>query len=230
MIRRTIATAALAATLTLPAAAAQAHVTLQPRQAPAGGFARLDIRVPNEEDAKSTVKVEVQMPSGFADASYEPVAGWTVRETRRKLAAPVTTDDGDTVTDELGKISFTARPGKGIKPGQFQDFGLSLALPDRPAGTKLAFYALQTYTGGEVVRWIGAEGSDRPAPVVTLVADAASTGGAAAPPAAAPAADDDEGDDDGGGNGLAIVALVMGALGLLAGGAALATARRSSST
>ena len=36
------------------------------------------------------------------------------------------------------------------------------------AGDKLTFKALQTYTGGEVVRWIGAEGSDNPAPIVTV--------------------------------------------------------------
>ncbi len=232
MTRRTIALAAVAATLTLPAAAA-AHVTLQPNEAPAGGFARLDVRVPNEEDAKDTVKVEVQLPPGFADASYEPVPGWTVKETRRKLTSPVKTDDGDTLTDELATITFTAAKGKGIKPGQFRDFGLSLGLPDKPAGTALQFKALQTYTGGEVVRWIGAEGSEKPAPVVTLVADSESpTGGAAAAPAATEADDDAAGDDDGGGggNGLAIVALIVGALGLLAGGAALMSSRRGSTS
>ena len=222
MTRKTIVAALAVATLAVPAVAA-AHVTLQPKEAPAGGFARLDVRVPNEEDAKDTVKVAIQMPPGFADASYEPVPGWTVSETRRKLATPIETDDGDTLTDELATIAFRAAPGKGIEPGQFQDFGLSLRLPDKPAGTKLAFKALQTYTGGEVVRWIGPEGSDRPAPVVTLVA---SKDDAAAATAAA-TADDDDG-DDGDGDGLAIVALVVGALGLLMGGAALVAARRAS--
>jgi uncharacterized protein len=225
MTRRTVALATLAAALALPAAAG-AHVTLQPSEAPAGGFARLDVRVPSEEATKSTVKVEVQMPPGFADASYEPVPGWTVTESRHKLAKPITAADGDVLTDELGTITFTAAPGKGLKPGQFQDFGLSLGLPDKPAGTKLEFKALQTYSGGKVVRWIGAEGSERPAPVVTLVADTSASGGAAAPVPAAPAAADKSGDD--GGNGLAIVALIVGALGLLAGGAALLTSRRSS--
>jgi uncharacterized protein YcnI len=215
MTRTTIPAAAIAAILALPVAAA-AHVTLQPGEAPTGGFARLDVRVPNEQDAKATTKVTIQMPPGFADASYEPVPGWSVRETKRKLATPITTDDGDTLTDELSTISFTAAPGKGIEPGQFQDFGLSLALPDKPAGTKLTFKAVQTYAGGEVVHWIGPEGSEHPAPIVTLVAASREH---ATP---APAADDD-------GDGLAIVALIVGVLGLLAGGAALAVARRSSS-
>ena len=195
MTRRIISAAAAAATLAVPATAG-AHVTLQPSEAPAGGFARVDVRVPNEEDAKATTKIVVQMPPGFADASYEPVPGWTVRETKRKLATPVTTDDGDTLTEELATISFTAASGKGIKPGQFQDFGLSLRLPDKPAGTKLAFKALQTYSGGEVVRWIGAEGSDRPAPIVTLVAASEGEHGAAATVAPAATAADAGGDDD----------------------------------
>jgi uncharacterized protein len=220
MTRKTIAAAAVAATLALPAAAT-AHVTLQPSEAPAGGFARLDVRVPSEDDTKRTVKVEVQMPPGFSDASYEPVPGWTVTEARKKLAKPIKADDGDLLTDELSTITFTAAPGKGLKPGEFQDFGLSLALPDKPAGTKLTFKALQTYGGGEVVRWIGPEGSDRPAPVVTLVAAASHAAAAAAPVAAATNDDDD-------GNGLAIVALVAGVLGLVAGAVALATARRGS--
>ena len=220
MNRRSLVAALAVAALTSTATAAQAHVTLQPKQAPAGGFARLDVRVPNEDDAKATTKVVVQMPPGFAEASYEPVPGWRVAVAKRKLATPVKTDEGDTLTEEVDRLTFTAT-GKGIAPGQFQDFGLSVGLPDKPAGTKLTFKALQTYAGGNVVRWIGAPDSEHPAPQVTLVAG--DQPAAAAAPATAAASD--EKDDDGDGNGLAIVALVVGALGLLAGAAALFRAR-----
>ncbi len=219
MNRRIIAAAAgVAAALAAPAAV-QAHVTVQPKQAPAGGFARLDVRVPSEEPTTPTRKIVVQMPAGFADASYEPVPGWRVTVAKRKLAKPVKTDDGDTLTEELSRITFAAT-GKGIGPGQFQDFGLSLGIPDRPVGTKLTFKALQTYAGGKVVRWIGAPDSEHPAPQVTLVAASAAGG----PAGAAPASDGD-GDGDGNGDGLAIAALIVGALGLLTGGAALLRAR-----
>jgi len=224
--------AALAACGLATATAAQAHVTLQPSEAPAGGFARLDVRVPSEEPTTPTRKVEVQMPPGFADASYEPVPGWRTTVTKHKLANPIKADDGDVLTEELSTITFTAT-GKGILPGQFRDFGLSLGLPDKTAGTKLTFKALQTYAGGKVVRWIGAPGSDRPAPQVTLAAadegdHAASHASGAAEATAATASDGaDSGGDDDGGNGLAILALIVGALGLLLGGAALVTARRS---
>ena len=216
MKRLTIA-AVTALTLALPAAA-QAHVTLQPDEAPAGGFARLDVRVPNEEEAKDTTKVQIQMPAGFAHASYEPVAGWKVDVKKTKLAKPVETDDG-TITEEVAQITWTGDGRTGtIKPGQFQDFGLSVGLPDKKPGTKLTFKALQTYTGGQVVRWIGAPDSDKPAPQVTLKAPEAEHGAA---PAAAP-----KSDDDGPSTALVVVALVLGGAGLAAGGTALATSRR----
>ena len=63
-MRITIAAAALLAALAF-ATAASAHVTLQPDEVPAGGFTRLDVRVPNERDDAGTTKVEVQFPPGF---------------------------------------------------------------------------------------------------------------------------------------------------------------------
>jgi uncharacterized protein len=216
--RITFAATTAAVAFALLAGVAEAHVTLQPAQAPAGGFVRLDVRVPNEDPTKATTKVEVQMPPGFAEASYEPVPGWHTTVAKRKLAAPVKTDEGDTLTEEVATLTFAAT-GKGIEPGQFQDFGLSVGIPDEPVGTKLTFKALQTYAGGTVVRWIGAPGSDHPAPQVTLVAAAAPA--ATAKPVATPSEKEESN-----GNGLAIAALIVGAFGLLAGGAALLAARR----
>lgn len=218
MHRQTIiaATAAGALALALTAASAQAHVTLQPSTAPSGGFTRLDVRVPNEDASKATTRVEVQMPPGFAEAAYEPVPGWSVQVAKRKLATPVKTDEGDTLTEEVAKLTFSAAPGAGIKPGQFRDFGLSVGLPAKPAGTKLTFKALQTYAGGKVVRWIGAAGSEYPAPQVTLTA-ANATAAATAP--ARTVKDEDS-------NTLALVALVVGVLALLGAGVAVASTRR----
>jgi uncharacterized protein YcnI len=67
-----ILSVAIVGVLTAPAIA-QAHVTVQPDSVPAGGFARLDVRVPNERDDAATEEVEVQMPEGFLSVSYEPV-------------------------------------------------------------------------------------------------------------------------------------------------------------
>jgi periplasmic copper chaperone A len=200
------------------APAAGAHVTMQPPEAPAGGFTRLDVRVPNERDNADTTKVVVQMPPGFLSVSYEPVPGWDVKLTMRKLDKPVE-QFGEQVSEEVGQITFTGDGETGvIKPGQFQDFGLSLAVPEGKPGSKLTFKALQTYTGGEVVRWIGPPDSEEPAPQVELTAAEEEEGSApAAQQPAAPAASEEEDD----GNGLAIVALIVGAAGLATGLAAL---------
>jgi periplasmic copper chaperone A len=213
-IRSYILGAALAAPLVL-AATAGAHVTLQPEEAPAGGFTRLDVRVPNERDNADTTKVVVQFPPGFLSVSTEPVPGWDIKITKRKLDKPVE-QFGEQVTEEVGRITFS---GGSIGPGEFQDFGLSLGVPDK-AGSTLTFKSVQTYSNGEVVRWIGPPDSEEPAPQVKLTAAEDEGGGAAAPPAQQQAAGGD-GDDDGGSDTLSIIALIVGIAGLAAGLAAL---------
>jgi uncharacterized protein YcnI len=228
-MRRTIAIATAVAALAAPAAA-QAHVTLQPKEVPAAGFARLDVRVPNERDDASTTKVEVKFPPGFASASIEPVPGWTAKVAMRKAAEPIE-QHGEQVTEEVDTITWS---GGRIAPGQFQDFGISVGTPDKP-NTTLTFKALQAYSGGEVVRWIGPPDADNPAPQVRLTAAADEHGAAAggadgggatdmkATVAAAPATD---GGDDGAPVWLAVLALAVGVLGLLAGVGGLMAARR----
>jgi periplasmic copper chaperone A len=220
-IRSYIVGAVVAALVLAPAAAA--HVTLQPPEAPAGGFTRLDVRVPNERDNASTTKVVVQMPPGFLSVSTEPVPGWDIELTMRQLDEPVE-QFGEQVTEEVGRITFTADgEASAIKPGQFQDFGLSLAVPEGRPGSVLTFKALQTYSNGEVVRWIGPPDSEEPAPQVELTpAEEEEAAAPAAEEPAAPAATEE--DDDG--NGLAIAALIVGGLGLATGVAALFLSRR----
>jgi uncharacterized protein len=175
---RKLAAATAVAMLAVPAAA-QAHVTLQPTSAPAGAFMVMDVRVPTERDNASTAKVDVRFPAGFASASYQAVPGWRVQVIKKKLATPVQTDDGP-ITEGVSRMIWrrTSRAG-GIKPGQFQDFPISVQIPGK-AGDKLTFKALQTYSNGEVVRWIGAPGSDEPAPQVTVTAATASGAAASA--------------------------------------------------
>jgi uncharacterized protein YcnI len=220
-IRSYIVGAVVVALALAPAAAA--HVTLQPPEAPAGGFTRLDVRVPNERDNASTTKVVVQMPPGFLSVSTEPVPGWDAELTMRQLDEPVE-QFGEQVTEEVGRITFTADgEASAIKPGQFQDFGLSLAVPEGRPGSMLTFKALQTYSNGEVVRWIGPPDSEEPAPQVELTpAEEEEAAAPAAEQPAAPAATEEEDD----GNGLAIAALIVGAAGLATGLAALFLSRR----
>jgi periplasmic copper chaperone A len=237
--------AAIVATATLAApAAASAHVTLQPNTAPADGFARLDVRVPNERDDAGTVKVDLQLPPGFAFVSYEPRPGWKVTTKRVKLDEPIEVEGGLSVDEGIGQITWTGEGDEGvIAPGQFVDFGLSLRMPKGEAGDKLTFKALQTYDDGDVVRWIGPEDGEEPAPVVTLTG-AASGGGHGAPgsdpdtsvssddaagarePAPAENASAEVATAESGTDGLTVAALVVAVLALIAAGGAFLAARR----
>jgi uncharacterized protein len=233
-MKKFIALAAAAVGLLGVAAPAMAHVTLQPNEAPADGFTRLAVRVPNERDNASTTKVQVKFPPGFYSVSYEPVADWSVDVKMRKLDKPAE-QFGEKVTEEVAQVSISTS-GAGIAPGQFRDFGLSLKMPNEP-GKALTFKALQTYSSGEVVRWIGPPDADEPAPQVTLLPaeeEEAATHGdtddaevVAASEETAAADDSDDGDDDGPSTGLVIAALILGALGLVAGTAGLMTARKA---
>jgi uncharacterized protein YcnI len=219
--RKVVLAAALAGALA-PAAPAQAQVTLQPDAAPAGKFTRLDVRVPSKGD-DATRKVVLELPPGFVFASYQPTPGWTIRVRTRTLAEPVTTGEG-TVDREVSRISWTADAAKDrIPPGAFQDFGLSVRIPDGDPGTKLTFGALQINAGGDVVRWSDSADSATPAPQVTLsrAATPAAAADAQARATATRAATEPLPSRQ-----LVIAALAAGALGVLFGLFALVARRR----
>lgn len=214
-------TLALFAALALAVpAAASAHVTLQPKEAAAGEFTVLDVRAPNERDDSATTKVDVQFPPGFIFASYQPVAGWSVDLKMEKLAKPITSH-GEQITEQVDQMTWTAESDRaGIQPGQFMDFPISVQIPGE-GGDTLTFKALQTYDDGEVVRWIGAPDSEKPAPQVAV------TEGSEGHGAHSRSSGESSDDSDSASKGLGIAALIVGALGLLAGGAALIRSSRS---
>jgi len=156
---------------------ASAHVTVNPNQAVQGGFTKLTFRVPNEKDTASTVKLEVVVPTDkpIAFMSVKPVAGWTVAMDRTKLAAPVKTGEGE-ISEAVSKLTWTATGAESaIKPGQFQEFEVSAG--PLPETDMIVFKALQTYSDGDIVRWIdepsaGAD-AEHPAPVLRLSKGAA---------------------------------------------------------
>jgi uncharacterized protein YcnI len=224
-IRMTAAIAAGAAGVLLFAAPASAHVTVSAQDARQGGFTRVAFRVPTESDTLSTTKLEVHLPEAtpLASVSTMPVPGWTVATTKTKLAQPVKTDDGE-ITEAVSVITWTAGAGAAIKPGQFQEFPVSMG--PLPKVDQLVFKALQTYSDGSVVRWIDeSTDADHPAPTLKLIPAAAATGGQAfAPSPAAAPADDDSG--EAAALGLGAAGLVAGLAGLVLGGLAFARTRR----
>lgn len=170
--RRVAAIAAVVAVITaVLALPAFAHVTINPKTAEQGGFAKVAFRVPNERDNASTVKVEVEFPTDhpLAFVSVRPVPGWTVEVTESKLDTPVPME-GSELTEAVTKITWS---GGTIEPGQFQEFEVSMGRMPTDV-EQLVFPATQTYSNGEVVKWHdrpSADGSEveHPAPVLTLV-------------------------------------------------------------
>jgi periplasmic copper chaperone A len=156
----------------LTAGAAWAHVAVQPGSAAKGSFALFSFSVPNERDDANTVKLEVTFPTKYPipSVSVQPKTGWTITVEKTKLDKPVKTDDGD-VTEAVSKITWTATAG-GLQPGEFDLFTVSAGpLPTKTS--QLQFPTLQTYSNGEIVRWIqetakGAPEPDFPVPVLKL--------------------------------------------------------------
>src|SRR5688572_1527119 len=177
MKRILLSALAAGAAFVLPATSAFAHVTVNPREAAAGGYAKLAFRVPNERDDAGTTKLEVNFPADhpFASVSIRPKEGWTYAVEETTLATPVKIHD-DEISKAVSKITWT---GGTVKPGEFEEFEVSVGpLPDD--ADSLTFKALQTYSSGEVVRWIeeaapGGGEVERPAPVLKLTKAPAST-------------------------------------------------------
>ncbi|WP_069884124.1 YcnI family copper-binding membrane protein [Streptomyces luteocolor] len=169
-----VGTVAASAVLVL-SAPAFAHVSVSPEgEAAKGGYAVVNFKVPNEMDDASTTKLEVSFPTDHPLASVmtEPVPGWKAKVTKTKLDKPLDMH-GKKIDEAVSKVTWTA-DGKGIEPGTFQKFPVSMGqLPED--ADQLVFKAVQTYDNKEVVRWIepqqkGQEEPEHPAPALELTA------------------------------------------------------------
>jgi periplasmic copper chaperone A len=173
--------ATVAAILALPGIA-QAHVTVQPGTVEGGGFSVVAFRVPNERDDASTTRLRVTLPKDQPIGSVQttPVPGWKVSTATRHLDKPIEMF-GEQLDTVVSEVTWTATAG-GIRPGQFQDFNLSLG--QLPESGDLVFNTLQTYSSGEKVNWnqVSADPSvepEHPAPILTITPAAAGEGSAA---------------------------------------------------
>jgi len=148
--RRCAATAVTAVALVaLLAGPAWAHVEIEPSTATKGAeHAVLSFSVPNEREDASTTEIAVQIPeeAKFESVRAQSKPGWTIAFEK----------DGASVRT----ITWS---GGEIKPDEFDLFTISVgAIPKK--GTHLHFPTLQTYSDGEVVRWIEEAEEDAPEP------------------------------------------------------------------
>jgi len=210
--------------LALPSMAS-AHVTVSPSEAPAEGYATLTFTVPHGCDGAATNSVQVKMPDQVVSATPGVVPGWNIKTREGKLANPVV-EDGEKLTSGVREVTWSGGP---LPDGQLQQFLLSVAFAGKE-GENAEFKVIQGCVDGSQTAWIqetppSGEEPEHPAPTVALGA-AEEEGHGEMTADSEQAAASDSSDDDDSGNGLAIVALIVGALGLVAGSAALVSSRR----
>lgn len=221
--------------LGLGALPAGAHITGDKDEVPAGAYTSVSFTVPHGCEDSPTRRLAFQIPDGILDAAPQVVAGWDVETAMEPLAEPVDGGHGDEQTERVSEITWTAQPGNELPSAYREVFTIGFKAPDTP-GEELPFKIVQTCTEGETA-WIeipqeGEEEPAAPAAIVLVGASETSQGEESAAPvaseesAAEPIAASS--DDDNSSNGLAIGGLVLGALGLAAGGAALVRTRSTS--
>jgi uncharacterized protein YcnI len=132
---------------------ASAHIQMAPATVAPGDSAKFTVLVPGEREQQTT-RVALKVPAGVLPFSYENTPGWT-----RKLV-----EASNGAVDQIVWTGRLARDG-------FVELSFLAGMPER-AGT-LRWRALQTYTDGAVVRWIGTPDSEYPAPVTRIVEGAA---------------------------------------------------------
>jgi periplasmic copper chaperone A len=241
MRAKTIA-ALVAAGALLGPASAQAHISIHPNTIPAGAFATIDVRVPGEQEGAYVKKVDVLFPAGFTGVDFENVPGWSVRIVEAKLAKPIV-QDGESISTEVSQIvwTWTGPLGK-VANGQFIQFPLSVAIPEDATGKALEFKTVQTYSNGQVVHWIDPSlEAEHPSPRINVTSKggviedvagaeagptAGQTGGASGVGAGGAPAHPAGGSSNTASEGLGVAALIVGALGLVAGIGALMIARK----
>jgi uncharacterized protein YcnI len=165
-----VLTAAVAVAWTV--SAADAHVQVSPSVVAPDDAVKFTVLVPGEREAETT-SVALRMPAGLLPFSYEDTPGWT----RRIVSAS---------NGGVDQVIWTGR----LPRDGFVEFSFLAGTPAHPG--QLAWKALQTYSDGTVVRWIGPPDADDPAPVTEVVkgAPAQNAGGenaSSAPPGSATA-------------------------------------------
>lgn len=216
--RAAVAAGAAALVLGVPIAA-QAHVTADAADTSAGAHTILTLSVPHGCDGSATTAVAISIPDEITTVTPTRHAFSHVRTVTEDLPAPRTSADGATITERTARVVYTEDTP--LPDDQRDAFELSLQLPEDAAGTTLSFPTVQTCEDGKT-SWtqIPAEGQssddlEHPAPSITVTSTDASGADAMTTHSS-----------DGPSTAPVIASLVLGALGLVTGAAALLTARR----
>ncbi|WP_373229093.1 YcnI family protein [Cohnella sp.] len=181
------------------ASLASAHVTVQPKEVPAGSYQVFTVRVPTEKET-ATTQVKVAIPDGVDIKRFEPKPEWTYEIEKNA--------DG-----KLTAVTWKAS-GAGLGATEFGEFRMQGKVAED--AKELVWKAYQTYADGEIVEWTGAADADKPASVTAVTA--ATGDGHGDSHGAADAATAGEDHEDGGRDTLTLCLAIAG---LAAGASAL---------
>ncbi|BBI32179.1 YcnI family copper-binding membrane protein [Cohnella abietis] len=134
---------------------ASAHVTVQPKEVPAGSYQVFTVRVPSEKDS-ATTSVKLAIPDNVAVSRIEPKPDWTYEIEKG-------------AENKFVSVTWKAT-GSGLGATEFGEFRVQGKVADD--AKELVWKAYQTYADGEVVEWTGAADADKPASVTAVTAAA----------------------------------------------------------
>ena len=131
---KNIAATALLACTTGLFVPASAHVVLEYQVAPAGASYKAAFKVGHGCGASPTRQVVVDIPAGMRGARPMPKPGWTLDVQRDKLAQPYTSH-GRSITEDVVRVTWTAKTPQDMLPGAHYDEFVLVAQAPEQAGT-----------------------------------------------------------------------------------------------
>jgi uncharacterized protein YcnI len=163
---------AAAATVTLAASSASAHITLENREATIGSSYKAVFAVPHGCAGSATIKIRIQIPEGVIAAKPMPKPGWNVEAIKGKYSADYDFHGGK-LSEGVKEVVWS---GGKLPDDEYDEFVISTFLTGglKP-NTTLYFPVVQECEQG-VSRWIDippdaahAHDTKSPAPGVKLM-------------------------------------------------------------
>ncbi|KAI8906429.1 hypothetical protein EDD86DRAFT_210701 [Gorgonomyces haynaldii] len=126
------------------ASSVAAHVTLNPPVS-TGSYSAANVRVPHGCNSTATISVSITIPQGVSSVKPSRVNGWQLSIAKRPLAVPITSESGQSITDEVDTVTWN----QGNLPDEeYQDFGLTFKLPPAEDGKVFYFPVVQQCISG----------------------------------------------------------------------------------
>jgi uncharacterized protein YcnI len=145
-------------TAILTASSANAHVTLENRQAAVGSYYKAVFAVPHGCAGSATVKVRVQIPEGVIAVKPMPKTGWSLETVKGKYSTSYELH-GATITEGVKEVVWS---GGKLADDNYDEFVLATFLTGSlKPNTTLYFPVVQECEQG-TSRWIEIPQGDKP--------------------------------------------------------------------